>query len=66
MIVNQSKIEEYIKIIYQLNIHFEVPKKPGVYSFSYKSTLDNNLYKNPNFYYDIAGMFYNYSSIYFS
>ncbi len=66
MIVRQSKIEEYIRILFSLNIHFEIPKNRSAYQFGLKGNHNKNLFTNANFYYEIAGMFYNYSVLYFN
>lgn len=63
--VHQNNIEEYIKILFSLNVHFEIPKK-NVFQFSWKGKAKNAFVTNPNFYYEIACMYYNYSVLYFN
>ena len=66
MIIHQSKIEEYIKILYSLNVHFEIPKKHNIYNFTWKSEIQNTTFSNKNFYYEIAAMYYNHGVLFFN
>ncbi len=67
LIIAQAKIEDYIKILYNFNIHFEIPKNPqDCYQFRWKGRIKSGWFTNPNFYYEIACMYYNYSVMYFN
>jgi hypothetical protein len=64
MIVHQSKIEEYLKILFHLNIHFDIPKGNNkIYKFTWLSRSKGS-FTNQSFYYEIGAMFYNYAAIY--
>lgn len=62
----QEKIEQYIQILYNFTIHFEIPKKKAVaYQINWKGKSGSSC-TNANFYYEIACMYYNYSCLYFN
>jgi hypothetical protein len=64
--IMQEKIEQYIQILYNFTIHFEIPKKkPVAYQIGWKGE-SGSICINANFYFEIACMYYNYSVLYFN
>lgn len=61
----QEKMEQYIKILFNLAFYFDIPNnKPGLYEFNWKGKVQPAYFRIQNFYYEIAGVFYNYSVTY--
>lgn len=67
MTIAQERIEKYVKILYNLKLHFDLPKKGArPFTFKWKGNISGSYTKNQNFYYEIAAMLYNYSVLYFN
>lgn len=65
--IAQERIEQYIKILFNLSVHFDLDKKKATpFSFRWRGNISNSFYKNQNFYFEIGCMFYNYSALYFN
>jgi len=61
----QEKMEQYIKILYNLAFYFDIPSnKPGYYEFNWRGKVSGSYFKIQSFYYEIAGVFYNYAVTY--
>lgn len=65
--IAQERIEQYIKTLFNMTIHFDLDKKKATpFSFKWKGNISSSSYKNQNFYFEIGCMFYNYSVLYFN
>lgn len=63
--IKQEKIEQYLRILLNLNMHVDIPKKWSVpFQFRWNGKISSSASTNANFYYEIACMFYNYGVLY--
>lgn len=65
--IAQERIEQYVKTLFNLAIHYDLDKKKATpFSFKWRGYISSSFYKNQNFYFEIGCMFYNYSVLYFN
>lgn len=65
--IRQEKLEQYIKILFNMNMIIDIPKKFFTpYQFKWSGKISSSTFTNANFYYEIAANFYNYGVMYFN
>lgn len=65
--IRQEKLETYIRLLFNLAMHFDIPKKWSVpFNFKWGGNISYSKFTNANFYYEIACVFYNYAVMYFN
>lgn len=62
----QERIETYIRLLFNVSMYIDIPKKKDFYGFEWKGYIRKEAFKVRDFYYEIAAMFYNLAVIYFN
>ena len=62
----QERMETYIRLLFNISMYIDIPKKKDFYGFEWKGNLRKEPFKIRDFYYEIAGVFYNLAVVYFN
>lgn len=62
----QEKMETYIKLLFNISLYIEIPKKKDFYNFEWKGNIKKGEFVIRDFYYEISAVFFNLAVVYFN